>query len=201
MPTTTTQRVCVYCGSSPACDPAFLQGARRLGEVLADAGLTAVYGGGGIGSMGELAEGVLSRGGRIVGVMPRFMVDLEWAHTRLEELHLVDDMRVRKHQMLEGSAAAVALPGGCGTFEELMEAITLKRLGIYLSPIVLVNQRGYFDPLIAMLERAAAENFMADKHLQMWSVVDRPDDVPAAIADAPAWSEDARRFANLRDQA
>ncbi|TWT77402.1 LOG family protein YvdD [Posidoniimonas polymericola] len=201
MPAAASPRVCVYCGSSPACDAAFLEGARRLGRVLADAGIGVVYGGGGIGSMGELAEGVLERGGKITGVIPRFMIELEWAHSRLEELQVVEDMRTRKHLMLEGSAAAIALPGGCGTFEELMEAITLKRLGIYLQPIVLVNQRGYFDPLITMLERAAAEHFMADKHLQMWTVVDEPEDAPAAIADAPAWDADARRFANLRDQA
>lgn len=201
MPAAESPRVCVYCGSSPACDAGFLEGARRLGRALADAGIGVIYGGGGIGSMGELAEGVLEQGGKITGVIPRFMIELEWAHSRLEELQVVEDMRTRKHLMLEGSTAAIALPGGCGTFEELMEAITLKRLGIYLQPIVLVNQRGYFDPLIAMLERAAAENFMADKHLQMWTVVDEPEDVPAAIADAPAWDADARRFANLRDQA
>jgi len=95
------------------------------------------------------------------------------------------------------SQAAIALPGGSGTFEELLEAITLKRLGLYLNPIVLVNTRGYFSPLLEMLERAVQERFMDPRHLQMWQVVDTPDEVPAALARAPAWSADARSFASV----
>jgi len=187
--------VCVYCASSGSCDLAFHDAARRLGVTLADAGFTVVYGGSSLGSMGALAEGVLSRGGRIVGVMPRFMADLEWAHDRLSELHLVDDMRTRKHEMLSRSQAVVALPGGSGTLEELLEAITLKRLGIYLDPIVLVNTRSFFDPLLALLERAVEERFMDPRHLAMWQVVDEPEHVPGALRGAPAWTAAARRFA------
>jgi uncharacterized protein (TIGR00730 family) len=187
--------VCVYCASSVSCDPAYHDAAFRLGAVLAADGFTVVYGGSNLGSMGALAEGVLSRGGRIVGVMPRFMAELEWSHDRLSELHFVDDMHARKHQMLTGSQAVVALPGGSGTLEELLEAISLKRLGIYLHPIVLVNTRAFFDPLLALLERAVEERFMDPRHRAMWQLVAEPEQVPAALARAPAWGPEARSFA------
>ncbi|MBS0396065.1 MAG: TIGR00730 family Rossman fold protein [Proteobacteria bacterium] len=189
--------VCVYCASSSRCDPQYHAAARRLGEVLAEDGRTVVYGGSRIGSMGALADGALSRGGRVIGVLPRFLRDLEISHDGLTELHIVEDMRSRKHLMLSRSEAVVALPGGCGTFEELLEAITLKRLGVFLGPIVLVNTRDYFAPLLALFEAAVRERFMDARHLGMWQVVAQPEDVVAALAAAPAWSAEARRFATL----
>lgn len=165
--------------------------------MLAAAGVGIVYGGGAVGSMGALADGALGRGGRVVGILPRFMADLEWGHTGLTDLQLVEDMRTRKHLMLAASQAAIALPGGSGTLEELLEAITLKRLGLYLNPIVLVNTRAFFDPLIQMLARAVDEHFMDPRHLQMWQVVATPDEIPAALATAPAWSAQARSFAAI----
>jgi uncharacterized protein (TIGR00730 family) len=187
--------VCVYCASSAACDPVYHQVAFRLGALLAERGVTVVYGGGGVGSMKALADGALGRGGRVVGVLPRFMADLEWGHPGLTELTLVEDMRARKHLMLSQAAAVVALPGGCGTLEELMEAINLKRLGLYLGPIVLVNTRRFYDPLVELLERAVAERFMDDRHRQMWQVVDEPEEVPGALSAAPAWSAAEVEFA------
>ena len=136
--------VCVYCASSRSAHPDYREAARRLGRVLAQGGVTVVYGGGAVGSMGALADGVLAAGGRIIGVLPQFMAELEWGHPGLTELQLVEDLRTRKHAMLTMSQAAIALPGGSGTLEELLEAITLKRLGLYLNPIVLINTRGFF---------------------------------------------------------
>jgi uncharacterized protein (TIGR00730 family) len=188
-------RICVYCASSRACSPEYHRAAHRLGVVLADHGFTIVYGGGRAGSMGALADGAISRGGRVLGVLPRFMEELEWGHRGLTELLLVDDMRMRKHLMLTGSQGVVALPGGSGTLEELFEALTLKRLGLYLGPIVLVNTRGFFDPLLQLLSSAVAEGFMDDRHAAMWQVVLEPDDVPRALASSPAWPSDARGFA------
>jgi hypothetical protein len=104
-------------------------------------------------------------------------------------------MRTRKHEMLSRSQGVVALPGGSGTLEELLEAISLKRLGLYLGPIVLVNTNRYFDPLLALLGAAVAERFMDERHLAMWQVVDEPEQVPAELASAAPWSEEARRFA------
>jgi uncharacterized protein (TIGR00730 family) len=189
------RRVCVYCASSASCAPVYHEAAFRLGGVLAEAGFTVVYGGGATGSMGAVANGALAGGGRVVGVLPRFMADLEWGHDRLSELHLVDDMRTRKHEMLSRSEGVVALPGGSGTLEELLEAISLKRLGIFLGPIVLVNTNGFFDPLLALLGSAVAERFMDERHLAMWQVVREPEQVPGELASAPAWDADARRFA------
>jgi len=188
--------VCVYCASSRSAHPDYRSAARRLGEVLAQQGVGIVYGGGATGSMGALADGALSAGGRVTGILPRFMADLEWGHRGLTDLQLVEDLRTRKHRMLTLSQAAIALPGGSGTLEELLEAITLKRLGLYLNPIVLVNTRGFFTPLLEVLARAVDERFMDRRHLLMWQVVDTPDEVPGALASAPAWSsEEARSFA------
>jgi hypothetical protein len=187
--------VCVYCASSRISHPDYRAAARRLGEVLAGEGVGIVYGGGAAGSMGALADGALGAGGRVIGILPRFMADLEWGHKGLTDLQLVEDLRTRKHVMLTLSQAAIALPGGSGTLEELLEAITLKRLGLYLNPILLVNTRGFFNPLLELLTRAVEERFMDPRHLMMWQVVDTPEQVPAALVSAPGWSADARSFA------
>src|ERR1700733_3599055 len=155
-----SRAVCVYCASSRTSHPEYREAAFRLGGILASQGLEIVYGGGSRGSMGALADGALSKGGRVVGILPRFMADLEWGHQGLTELKLVEDMRTRKHLMLRGAQAAIALPGGCGTLEELLEAITLKRLGLFLGPIILVNTRGFFHPLLELLSHAVGEHFM-----------------------------------------
>ena len=176
--------VCVYCASSSGCDAEYHAAARRLGELLADDGRTVVYGGSRNGSMGALADGALHRGGRVIGVLPRFLQDLEVSHDGLTELHVVEDMRTRKHLMLSRSEAVVALPGGGGTLEELLEAITLKRLGVFHGPIVIVNTRGYFAPLLALFEAAVRERFMEARHLAMWQVVASPEEVVAALAGA-----------------
>jgi uncharacterized protein (TIGR00730 family) len=188
-------RVCVYAASSREADPEYYAAARRLGRLLAEASVTVVFGGGANGAMGALADGALAAGGRLIGILPRFMQELEWAHPRLSELRVVEDMRERKHQMLQGADGVVALPGGSGTLEELLEAITLKRLGLYFGPIVLVNVRGFYDPLLRLLEDAIAERFMDERHRAMWRAVAGPDDVLPALRSAPAWPEDARGFA------
>ena len=187
--------VCVYCASSRRAHVAYRDAATRLGAVLAEHNFGIIYGGGAVGSMGALADGALSRGGRVVGILPRFMAELEWGHPGLSELQVVEDMRSRKHLMLTHSAAVVALPGGSGTLEELLEALTLKRLGLYLNPIVLVNTRGFFNSLDALMSHCIEEHFMDARHRQMWQLVEEPEQVPAAIKSAPSWSADARSFA------
>jgi len=187
--------VCVYCASSRSAHADYRDAAYRLGEVLAESGLSIIYGGGAVGSMGALADGALGRGGRVMGILPRFMAELEWGHKGLTDLQLVEDMRTRKHLMLTRSAAVIALPGGSGTLEELLEALTLKRLGLYTHPIVLVNTRNYFEPLERLLELAVAEHFMDERHRAMWQLVAEPEEVPQALLQAPAWSEAAQSFA------
>lgn len=189
--------VCVYCASSASCAPEYHAVARRTGELLAADGRPIVYGGSRVGSMGAVADGALARGGRVIGVLPRFLKDLEISHDGLSELHVVEDMRTRKHLMLSRAEAVVALPGGCGTFEELLEAITLKRLGVFLGPIVIVNTRDYYAPLFALLDAAVRERFMDERHRAMWQVVATPEEILAALAAAPPWSAQARHFATL----
>ena len=191
-------RICVYCASSEQADPAYRTAARRLGERLAEAGCSVVYGGGSAGSMGALADGALARGGEVIGILPRIMADLEWGHAGLSRLELVEDMRERKHRLLTGSDAVVALPGGCGTLEELFEAITLKRLGLYFNPIILLDTLGFYAPLEAFLQQAIAARFMNPEHAAMWQRVAVPEDVLPAIRSAPRWREDARDYAVVR---
>lgn len=190
--------VCVYCASSNACEPRYHEVARKLGGLLADAGCMLVYGGGRSGSMGALADGALARGGRVVGIIPRFMRELEWGHEDITELLEVEDMRTRKHEMLSRASAVVALAGGCGTFEELMEAITLKRLGLYLGPIIIVNTGGYYDPLLQQFSRAIDGRFMDTRHGAMWQVVAEPEEVVQALESAPGWDADSINFAAVR---
>lgn len=191
------QTICVYCASSTQVKRSYFEATARLGKILAEAQLSIVYGGGSMGLMGQLADSTLEAGGKITGVIPRFMCEVEWNHTELTELILVDTMHERKEKMALMADAIVALPGGCGTFEELLEVITWKRLGIFTKPIVIVNIEGYFDALVMMLNRAVDEHFMREEHRQMWAVVETPEEVLSAIHNAVNWDENARSFAAL----
>jgi uncharacterized protein (TIGR00730 family) len=190
--------VCVYCASSGRSSEIYLEAAARLGRALASAGMQIVYGGSTLGSMGRMAEAALAAGGRVTGVIPQFMDELEWGNRSLTELRIVGDMHERKRVMLELSDAVVALPGGCGTLEELFEAITWKRLGLYFGPVVLVNVNGFYDPCVELLNRAVEERFMDEKHRAMWTVVAEPEDVLETLRTAPEWPREARSFAALR---
>lgn len=187
--------ICVYCASSSQIHAKYHKAAAALGRVLADNNITLVYGGGARGSMGHLADAALEGGGQVIGIIPQFMVELEWAHPGLSELTITDSMQTRKAKMIENVDAVVALPGGSGTLDELIETVTLKRLGMFLQPIILVNLDGFYDPLIAQFKRCIDENFMDDRHHAMWSIVDRPEQVLDAIRTATSWSKDARVFA------
>ncbi len=192
--TTDIERVCVYCSSSDHIEPAYHHAASRLGAHLAEQNVELIYGGGARGSMGHLADGALDAGGRVTGILPRFMHDLEWGHDGLSELQLVEDMHERKHRMLVNADAVVAMPGGCGTFEELFEAITFKQLGLFMGPIVLLNTLNYFAPLLDLLHQCVDQGFMTPKHQDMWQVIGEPDHVMGAIISAPAWSRPLDKF-------
>jgi len=170
-----SRSVCVYCGSSAGSDEEHMRVARRLGELLAESSRTVIYGGSRMGTMGALAEGALSRRGHVVGIMPGFLQRLEIAHRSLTELRVVDDMRSRKHAMLTSSQAVVALPGGVGTFEELLEALTLKKLGAHAHPIIIVNTRQYYAPLLSLFVTAEREGFFA-REASLYSVVETPEE-------------------------
>ena len=191
-------RVCVYCASSEHCDAVYHEAAHALGRSLATSGCTVVYGGGAVGLMGSLANGALEAGGQVIGIIPRFMTEVEWQHPGVANLEVVEDMRERKHRLLTGSDAVVALPGGCGTLEELFEAMTLKRLALYFNPIVLLNTNGFYTPLGGFLEQMIEQRFMNPEHSALWTMVDRVEEVLPAIRDTPRWSEGAREYAVVR---
>jgi uncharacterized protein (TIGR00730 family) len=194
-PMPTPRQVCVFCASSRLCDERYTRSARRLGADLARRGVTLVYGGGSSGLMGAVADGALAEAGKVIGVLPRFMDDLEWGHRRLTELRLVDSMEERLRVMLDESDAFVALPGGCGTLEEIFFVLSRKRLGLHGGPVILVNVGGYFDPCIEMLRRCVAERFMDERHAAMWSVVAEPEAAYAALEAMPTWTAASRGFA------
>ena len=147
------KKVCVYCASSDKIHEKYFEATRTLAKALVKNSTTVVYGGGARGLMGALADTVIEEKGRIIGIMPHFMKEVEFHHKDVNEFIFTADMHERKKQFMVGVDALVALPGGCGTFEELMEAITLKRLGIFTKPIIILNLDGYYDPLLAMLDR------------------------------------------------
>jgi uncharacterized protein (TIGR00730 family) len=160
-----------------------------------NANIEVVYGGGAVGLMGKLADTIIEHGGKIKGIMPKFMNEVEWAHKQVADFEFTDTMHERKAKFLEGIDGLVTLPGGSGTLEELLEAITLKRLGQFTKPIIILNTNGFYNPLREMLEKCVSEQFMHEKHLQMWSFIDQPEDVIESIINAEIWDENSINFA------
>lgn len=189
--------VCVYAASSTQVDERFVEAARQLGQELARRDLRLVNGAGCLGLMKACSDACLGAGGRVTGVIPRFMVEQGWHHTGLTELIQTDDMHTRKQTMARLSDAAIALPGGCGTLEELLEVITWKQLGLYLNPIVILNVGGYYDPLLAMLQRAVDKRFMRPEHGAIWQVAAAPDEAVRLVLSTPRWDENVRKWAAL----
>lgn len=185
------KKVCVYCASSDKVDAKYFEATVKIAKALVKNSTTVVYGGGARGLMGQLADTVLKENGRIIGIMPRFMKEVEFHHKDVNEFIFTADMHERKKQFMVGVDALIALPGGCGTFEELMEAITLKRLGIFTKPILILNLDGYYDPMLQMLDRAIENNFMRDEHRDIWTVFENPENVIEVIQSAKPWSKDA----------
>jgi len=167
-------KVCVYCASSGNIDPAYRDAARELGALLAKAGITIIGGGGKTGLMGALADGALENGGKVIGIIPRFMHENGWGHDGLTEVRIVASMHQRKRQMIEEAGAFIALPGGCGTFEELFQTITRKQLGLHALPIIIVTVGNFFEPFIELFDRCIAEGFIDERHKTLFTVVASP---------------------------
>lgn len=189
--------VCVYSASSTQIDETYFGAARQLGHLLAKRNIRLVNGAGSIGLMRSIADSVLENGGEVTGVIPRFMVEQGWHHTGLTSLVEVESMHERKQLMADLSDAVIALPGGCGTLEELLEIITWKQLGLYLNPIVILNTNGFFDSLLAMLQRAIDENFMRQRHGDIWHVASTPEEAIELIHSIPVWDASIRKFAAI----
>lgn len=173
--------ICVFCGSQPGADPAYLEVAREFGALLARRGIGLVYGGARVGLMGALADAALEDGGRVTGVIPQGLWEREVGHTGLSELLVVDSMHERKALMAERAEAFVALPGGAGTLEELFEVWTWGQLGIHAKPVALLNVGGYWDPLLAMLDHMVEQRFLRAPHRAMVVVDERPDRLLAKL--------------------
>ena len=180
----TIRSICVYCGSSPGRDETYTAAGRQLGRYIAEAGLRLVYGGGTKGIMGAVAEGARRAGGKVTGIIPRFLTNkeaTEAALSRLDEVVVTENMHQRKHTMFEKSDAFVALPGGIGTVEEIVEIMTWGQLGHHRKPIVFANIGGFWDPMLAMLDHMRAEGFIHTGHLVRPLVVDEADEIVAKI--------------------
>ena len=189
--------VCVYSASSTKIDAAYFDAARELGLLLAQNHIRLVNGAGKMGLMAAVADAALSNGGEVTGVIPHFMIEQGWHHTGLTELIEVDSMHQRKKKMADLSDAVIALPGGCGTLEELLEVMTWKQLGLYLNPIVILNTKGYFNPLLEMLAQAVEENFMRVQHGAIWQVAETPQEAIRLIQSIPLWDASIRKFAAI----
>lgn len=191
------KRVAVYAASSSQVSSEYIDAAAELGRTLAAEGIEIVYGAGKVGLMGTLADAALDAGGKVTGVIPQFMVDNGWCREKLTNLIVTPDMHTRKEKIVSLADATIALPGGVGTLEELMEIITWKQLGLYANPIVILNTRGYFNPLKEMLERAVEEKFMREIHRNLWSIADTPRQAADLVRNTPQWDTAISKMAQM----
>ncbi len=185
--------VAIYCGSALGHSEYFAQTAREVGQTVARYDLTLVYGGGCSGLMGVMADGALDAGGKVIGVMPRLLVESEIAHPNLTELHIVDSMHERKSKMAELADGFVALPGGSGTFEEIFEQWTWAQLGIHHKPCAFLNVAGYYDALFAMIETSRKNGFTLDRHVDKLICSDNFEEILQRLATyhppIPKWNQ------------
>ena len=191
------KNVCVYSASSTKIAPIYFAVAEELGRLLASKGINLINGAGSIGLMGATSNATLAAGGTVTGVIPRFMVEQNWHHTGLTKLIETETMHERKQLMANLSDGVIALPGGCGTLEELLEVITWKQLGLYLNPIVILNIDGYFNPLLEMLHKAIDENFMRKEHGRIWEVASTAEEAIELLYTTPIWDKEIRKIASI----
>ncbi len=189
--------VAVFAASSSKVDDEYFRAASLLGRLFAEMGITAVFGGGGIGLMGAFADTMLNNKGKITGVIPRFMVDEGWNHLGISDMIITNTMSERKNKIFELSDAVVAMPGGIGTLEELTEAITLKQLGLWDGHIILMNTKGYYDNLSGFFGTMVSENFMRSEHKAIWKMAGTPDEVMALLASYDTKNEEWRKMAKI----
>ena len=191
------RNVCVYSASSTKIDKAYFEAAEKLGHLLATKHINLINGAGNIGLMAASSDAVLAAGGTVTGVIPHFMVEQDWHHKGLTRLIETETMHERKRLMADLSDGVIALPGGCGTMEELLEVITWKQLGLYLNPVVILNINGFYDPLLVMLERAIEGNFMRREHGKIWEVAKTPEEAVDFLFTSPRWNKEIRKFAAI----
>jgi len=193
------KKICLFCASSPQIDEVYFRDAELLGKILLENNIHVVYGGGGAGLMGRVADTILSGGGGITGIIPGFMKEMKWAHPKVTDMVEVKTMHERKVLMIRDVDAIIALPGGVGTLEELTEVITLKQLGQFLAPIVILNTAGFYTHLNEFFHKMMEERFMRTRHGEIWQMVDMPSEVLPAIMNAPPWDGSAIKYAAVED--
>ena len=189
--------VCVYCASSTKTPAIYFEVANKLGRLLGELQLNVVNGAGNIGLMRAVSDATLAAGGTVTGVIPHFMVEQNWYHKGLTQLIEVETMHERKQKMANLSDACIALPGGCGTLEELLEIITWKQLGLYVNPIVILNVNHYYDPLLQLFEQAIQEQFMRPQHQRLWAVAETAKEAVQLIYSEPLWDPTLRKIAAI----
>jgi uncharacterized protein (TIGR00730 family) len=189
--------ICVFASSSSRINNEYAIAASYLGMLLAKANMDVVYGGGGIGLMGKLADAVIENGGKITGVIPSFMKDEGWDHLNVKEMIITRDMGERKKQMFAMADAIVALPGGIGTLEELTEAITLKQLGLFRGPIIILNTLNFYKSFIDFLEQMISGHFLRYEHKGMWEIANTPEEVLTFLNRKDTWLQDPRSIAKI----
>ncbi|MCI7007512.1 MAG: TIGR00730 family Rossman fold protein [Parabacteroides sp.] len=189
--------VCVYCASSTKIPAIYFEVANKLGRLLGELQLNVVNGAGNIGLMRAVSDATLAAGGTVTGVIPHFMVEQNWYHKGLTQLIEVETMHERKQKMANLSDACIALPGGCGTLEELLEIITWKQLGLYVNPIVILNVNHYYDPLLQLFEQAIQEQFMRPQHQRLWAVAETAKEAVQLIYSEPLWDPTLRKIAAI----
>lgn len=189
--------VCVFAASSSRIDERYRTAASELGKLFAGEGMDIIYGGGGIGLMGVIADSVMAGGGSVTGVIPSFMKDEGWGHPHISEMIVTADMGERKKNMLARADAVVALPGGIGTLEELTEAITLKQLGLFKGPVVILNTLGFYTRLLDFLEHMITGSFLRLEHKNIWEIASEPADVISALQNKREWIDDPRKIARI----
>lgn len=190
-------KVCIFAASSSRIDEEYKIVASRLGTLLAKTGKEVVFGGGGIGLMGIIADAVLANGGQITGVIPSFMKEEGWSHRDVNEMIVTEDMGQRKKTMFGMSDAVIAMPGGVGTLEELTEAITLKQLSLFNGPIIILNTLGYYSAFFEFIEQMVEKQFMRFEHKQIWEVVNTPEEVISALNNKNRGNEEWRKIAKI----
>lgn len=175
--------VVLYCASSPQIDKSYIEAAKELAKILVENDITCITGAGKTGLMGALNDTIIENGGIVNGIIPQFMFDAGWSHPNLSELIITEDIHERKKQMADFSDAAIALPGGLGTLEELAEILTWKQLNLYNKPIIILNTNGYYDSLLAFLENIVDEKFMHADCKNMWRVISSPEEIINALME------------------
>ena len=193
----TLKNIAIYCASSTKVRPAFFAAAHRLGEIFAENNITLVFGAGNMGLMGEAADAITNAGGKMIGVIPQFMIEQDWHHKECSELIVTNGMSDRKQTIERISDAFVALPGGIGTMDELFECMVNKQLGLHTKPIVILNVDDYYDGLVQLLDQMVAEQMMRPVQGTLYQVVTTPEEVLPAIINAPEWDRNARKHAKI----